>query len=180
MTIPPDALLDPSLSCGPYSAWCISMVTKRSLVLVSRACIFIRRVIAIQTLLAILTDNPRLGALVRNLTIMRFVPRIYRAAIDPDLTQILNFCPTVKTVPLPALPSTVTSLKLSIDDNLSDVFGTLQQCCAQLEDLSAYSQDDEMIDAHKLSFPRLHALHLILRESTSVQSFSTEWDMPRL
>jgi hypothetical protein len=120
---------------------------------------------------------------------MCFVPRIYRAAIHPDLTQILNFCPTVKifnhlppfpppkSFPFPALPSTVTSLKLSIHDTLSAVYGTLQQCCAQLEDLSVHSHDDEMIDAHKLSFPRLHTLHLTLRESTSVQSFSTEWDM---
>ncbi|KAJ7910484.1 hypothetical protein B0H13DRAFT_2012194, partial [Mycena leptocephala] len=203
MTIPPDALLDPSLSCGPYSAWCNSMVTKRSLVLVSKAwyeagidllyrSIFIRRVIAIETLLATLTDNPRLGSFVRNLTIMCFVPRIYRAAIHPDLTQILNFCPTVKIFnhlppfpppkpfPFPALPSTVTSLKLSIHDTLSAIYGTLQQCCAQLEDLSVHSHDDEMFDAPKLSFPRLHTLHLTLTGSTSVQSFSTEWDMPRL
>lgn len=123
---------------------------------------------------------------------MCFVPRIYRAAIHPDLTQILNFCPTVKIFnhlppfpppkpfPFPALPSTVTSLKLSIHDTLSAIYGTLQQCCAQLEDLSVHSHDDEMFDAPKLSFPRLHTLHLTLTGSTSVQSFSTEWDMPRL
>jgi hypothetical protein len=36
MFIPPETLLDPSLHCGPNSAWCNAMVAKRALVLVSK------------------------------------------------------------------------------------------------------------------------------------------------
>jgi hypothetical protein len=154
--------------------------------------IVIRRVPAIQALLATLTDNPRLGTFIRKITIMCFVPQNFRATIHPDLTQILNFCPNLlslnhlppfplpKPFPFPSLPSTVTSLKLSIHDNLSAVYGTLQQCCAQLEDLSIHGQDDEMFDAIELSFPRLHTLCVSLNGKLPVQAFSTKWDMPKL
>ncbi|KAJ7653103.1 hypothetical protein DFH06DRAFT_1299297 [Mycena polygramma] len=132
--------------------------------------IFIRSVPAIQSLLVALRANPSLGAVVRNTTVMCFVPQTYHAAVHPDLTQILKFCPRLTSLnylppfpppipfSFPALPSTITSLKLSIHSETSAVYHTLRQYCSQLEELSLYPKDDEEFDAVELALPRLHTL----------------------
>jgi hypothetical protein len=123
---------------------------------------------------------------------MCFVPRTYRATIYPDLAQILNFCPRLssfnhlppfpppKSFPFPVRPRTITLLKLSQHAQLSTVYDTLRLCCAQLEELSVYSRDDENFDALELCFPRLHTLYITLSGRAVLQGFSTKWDMPRL
>ncbi|KAJ7035210.1 hypothetical protein C8F04DRAFT_541791 [Mycena alexandri] len=203
MTIPSDIMLNASLSCGPDSPWCSSMVTKRALVLVSKSwyeagidllyrTITIRRVPGIQALLFALAENPLLGGFVRNITIACFVPRTYRATIHPDLTQIVQLCPALtslnhlppfpppKPFRFPALPSTVTSLKFALHEELSTVYATLQLCCEQLEELSIRALDDEVLDALELDFPRLHTLYITLGGDTVIQKFSTNWRMPKL
>ncbi|KAJ6555147.1 hypothetical protein DFH09DRAFT_574216 [Mycena vulgaris] len=203
MAIPPDCLLNPSISCGPNSAWCSSMVAKRSVILVSKSWydagidllyrnIVIRRVPAMQALLVALTTKPRLGAFVRNITVSCHVPTTYSSTIHPDLTQILSFCsalrslnhlppfPPPKPYPFPPMPPTITSLKLSRHDRISAVYDTLLQSCAQLTELSINAKDDEVFDALQLSFPCLHTLSLTLGGDVAVQNFSTKWDMPKL
>ncbi|KAJ6494052.1 hypothetical protein C8R47DRAFT_933376, partial [Mycena vitilis] len=201
-TVPPDYLLDPSIICGPNSPWCSSMVARRSLILVSRAwyeagvdllyrSIFIRRVPAAEALLATLTANPSLGALIRNITVMCYVPRNCRATTRRNLTQILEFCPALTSLNhlppflpptpffLPALPSTITSLKFSSHEDLSAVYDILRCFCPRLEELSLYPKDDRVFDALELTFPRLHALYLTLAGDVT-QKFGMKWDLPML
>ncbi|KAJ7653087.1 hypothetical protein DFH06DRAFT_525726 [Mycena polygramma] len=203
MTIPPHYMLNASLSCGPNSPWCSSMVTKRSLVLVSRAwyeagidlmyrSIFIRRLPAAKALLATLTANLSLGALIRNITVTCYVPRNFRATTRRNLTQILKFCPALTSFshlppfssptpfPFPALPTTLTSLKFSSYEKFHAVYDTLQQFCPQLEELSLYPKDDEVFDSLELTFPRLCALCLTLTDDVAVQKFNMKWHMPML
>ncbi|KAJ6494072.1 hypothetical protein C8R47DRAFT_397590 [Mycena vitilis] len=203
MTIPPHYMLNASLSCGPNSPWCTSMVTKRSLVLVSSAWyeagidlmykhIFLRRLPATEALLATLTANPSLGALIRNITVMCFVPRNCCVTTRRNLTQILKFCPALSSLNhlppflpptpffLPAFPSTITSLKFSFHENLHTVYNALQRFCPQLEELSLYPIDDEVFDSLELIFPRLRALYSTLTDNIVVQKFSLKWHMPML
>ncbi|KAJ7723669.1 hypothetical protein B0H16DRAFT_1737112 [Mycena metata] len=202
-TIPSEIMLNANLSCGPDSPWCSSMVTKRALVLVCRSwynagidllyrTITIRRVPGIQALLSALVENPLLGGFVRSITIACFVPRTYRATIHPDLTRLIRLCPALtslnhlppfpppKPFRFPALPSTVTSLKFALHEELSTVYATLQLYCGQLEELSIRVVDDEVFDALELDFPRLHTLHLTLGGNTVTCKFSANWRTPKL
>ncbi|KAJ7618139.1 hypothetical protein DFH06DRAFT_1364068 [Mycena polygramma] len=107
--LPPEDMHNPSLHCGPASAWCGAMVTKRVLVLVSKAWylvgitflykdINIRRVTAVAALLETLSTNPRLGEFVRSIDLLAYVPPAYCDDVLSDMEDILELCPAVTSV----------------------------------------------------------------------------------
>ncbi|KAJ7466277.1 hypothetical protein B0H11DRAFT_2049063 [Mycena galericulata] len=206
--LPPDFLLDPSLHHGPNSAWCASMRTKRALISVCRSwytagvdllyrTIALRRMPDIPRLLAALEGKPWLGSLIRDVTVMCYVPPTYRQGCDRDIAHVFTLCPNVVRLshippvadlrtPTPIVPPTVTSLTLGQNVPLSAVHAVLQQCSAQLHHLALHVEDNAALDAHPLPFPLLESLALTLQGSlvpptTKTKStFSTRWAMPRL
>ncbi|KAJ7452735.1 hypothetical protein B0H11DRAFT_283243 [Mycena galericulata] len=206
--LPPDSLLDPSLHHGPNSAWCASMRTKRALISVCRSwymagidllyrTIALRRMPDIPRLLTALEGRPWLGSLIRDVTVLCYVPPTYRQGCDRDTARVFTLCPNVMRLshippvadlraPTPIVPPTVTSLTLGQNVPISAVHAVLQQCGAQLHHLALHVEDNAALDAHPLPFPLLESLALTLQGSlvpptTKTKStFSTRWAMPRL
>ncbi|KAJ6554235.1 hypothetical protein B0H19DRAFT_1377198 [Mycena capillaripes] len=208
--IPPENLLDSSLHCGPASAWCSSMVTKRSLVLVSKywysnaltflyRSIVIRRPVGLLSLLDTLTTSPRLGELVRSITLASYLSPESRdkSTVYYSMQRLLELCPNVKSVndlppfslpvryTFPALPSTVTFVKISPFDHPDDILEILQLTCGQLEELSLCATDHTRVDAKTLVFPRLSSLCLTIGGSINepkpaLRTFALKWRMPQL
>ncbi|KAJ6485333.1 hypothetical protein C8R47DRAFT_536823 [Mycena vitilis] len=206
--LPSEDLLDPSLYRGPNSAWCSAMVTKRSLVLVSKDWYFhtirflyrsivIRRPTAIVPLLETLTATPKLGELVRSITMTSYFLPHFMTKVFYPMQQILDLCPNVKAVhdlppfalPLrydfPSLPPTVTSIKLSPFDYSDDILLILQRSCTVLEELWLMAEDEDRFDSRSLVFPRLRKLTLTIggtltEPRAALETFATRWDMPQL
>ncbi|KAJ7783979.1 hypothetical protein DFH07DRAFT_1055072 [Mycena maculata] len=206
LVIPPENLLNPSLQCGPNSAWCNAMVTKRALVFVCRDWylagidflyrhIVIRRLADLFDLSDTLNVQPALGQLVRTITFMAFLPPPYYDHAYATVERILQRCPNVTSVndlppfcpliryPFPPLPATVTSLKIGPFDHNLDVLDVLRLSCGRLQELSLPAADDELFDAEALSFPHLHTLSLTIGSTsttTTMRTFAAKWTLPRL
>ncbi|KAJ7653633.1 hypothetical protein DFH06DRAFT_1204342 [Mycena polygramma] len=206
--LPSEDLLDPSLHRGPNSAWCNAMVTKRSLVLVSKdwyihtigflyRSIVIRRPTAILPLLETLTATPKLGELVRSITMTSYFLPDFVTKVFYPMQQILDLCPNVQAVhdlppfalpfryDFPSLPPTVTSIKLSPFDYSDDILPILQRSCMVLEELWLMAEDEDGFDSRSLVFPRLRKLTLTLggtltEPRAALETFATRWDMPQL
>ncbi|KAJ7182491.1 hypothetical protein C8R43DRAFT_1228899 [Mycena crocata] len=193
---PPDSLLDPSLHCGPNSAWCKATATKLALIsagvdLLYRT-IAIRRMPTVAGLLTALTAKPWLGSFVRTIQLLCYVPSASGAAVKRDMARIFALCPGLNSMthlpPLPPppelsfpiVPSTVTSLTLGPHISARDTHHTLQRFCAQLKHLSLPVRDQVQLDAVALSFPVLQSLTLTLNGAAAPRTFAVHWRMPRL
>ncbi|KAJ7450330.1 hypothetical protein B0H11DRAFT_322963 [Mycena galericulata] len=202
--VPPENLLNPSLHCGPNSAWCNAMVTKRALVLVSRDWyqagidfvyrhIVIRRLSQLPELLETLTALPGLGALVRSITFMCYVPCAFHDSTYATMERILQLCPGVTGVhdllpffvpiryPFPALPKTITSIKIGPHDHAVDILDMLRLSCGQLLELALPAADDPLFDEENIIFPHLHTLCLTIGSGFGdMQTFASKWKLPQL
>ncbi|KAJ7141687.1 hypothetical protein C8R43DRAFT_586760 [Mycena crocata] len=209
IVIPPEYMLNNSLHCGPNSAWCQAMVTKRALTSVCNSWylagvhflyrhISLRRVTDVKALLRTLSAKPELGPLVRTIEFICYVPDDYRHDIDPDMTRILELCPSVTAVHelvpflcviggvygnpshhrFPALPSTITSLKFGQDESISP--GFLSAYSDRLEELWIYAYDDERFDGVEMLFSKLHTLHVTFHGRVKTKTFASKWQMPQL
>ncbi|KAJ6485426.1 hypothetical protein C8R47DRAFT_1321247 [Mycena vitilis] len=207
--LPPENMLNPSLHCGPASAWCGAMVTKRVLVSVSKAWylagttflyknINLRRVTAVAALLETLNTHPQLGALVRSIDLLAYIPPAYNDDVLSDMEDILKLCPLVTSVNhshpfilpqkddgtdpfdfldrtlVPDLPATVTSLTLGylVDPDV------LKECGSRLRELSIMAFDWPDLDI-AISFPFLDTLTVTFCGHPTDQ-FAAKWDMPQL
>ncbi|KAJ7635799.1 hypothetical protein DFH06DRAFT_1139333 [Mycena polygramma] len=195
--LPPEDMHNPSLHCGPASAWCGAMVTKRVLVLVSKAWISIS---AVAALLETLSTNPRLAGFVRSVNLLAYIPAAYCDDVLSDMEDILELCPAVTSVNqshpfilphkgpgddgtefdfldrilVPDLPATVTSLTLGY---LVDLDG-LKECSARLRELSITAFNCTPLDV-AISFPTLDALTVTFC-GRPTDTFAAKWDMPWL
>ncbi|KAJ7038987.1 hypothetical protein C8F04DRAFT_1088148 [Mycena alexandri] len=208
MVLPSENLLTSSLHCGPNSAWCNAMATKRALVLVSRKwynngiaslyrTIVIRRPFDLLALRDSLSTSTLLGGLVRSITLASYFPPTWENKVYHPMKRILELCPNVTSVnnlppfllpvrySFPPLPPTVTSIKISPCDPLDDVLDMLKIHCGRLEELSITVMQHDTFTAEKLVFPHLCSLRLTLGETTqgsqpALWTFASKWDMPQL
>ncbi|KAJ7730154.1 hypothetical protein B0H16DRAFT_1585590 [Mycena metata] len=208
MVLPSENLLDPSLHCGPNSAWCNAMATKRALVLVSRQwynngiaflyrTILIRRPFDLLALRDSLTNSTLLGGLVRSITLASYFPPTWENKVYQPMERILEMCPNVKSVnnlppfalpvrcSFPPLPPTITSIAISPHDPVEDVLDMLKKHCSRLEELSITVVHNDAFNEETLVFPHLRSLRVILRETIedsqlALGTFTLKWDMPQL
>ncbi|KAJ7472926.1 hypothetical protein B0H11DRAFT_1919122 [Mycena galericulata] len=146
-----------------------------------------------------LEGKPHLGELVQGISFMVAVEieLWYEETAYLDMARILELCPNITRLAhlppkidrcyvsahhFPAVPPTITSLNIGATLALARpewVHATLQQNCAQLEELwLPAGEDDEAFDALPLSFPRLHTLYLTCEGFST--TFASQWHMPRL
>src|ERR1700735_4081594 len=109
-SIPPSFLLDPSLSGGPNSPWCLTMRTKRSIIAVCRRWwqvgtemfyeeVVLRQFGQIPALVRTLEDPiVNIGILIKKIDIRCFVPIGYSSLYESELRRLFDSCPRVTHV----------------------------------------------------------------------------------
>ncbi|KAF7297404.1 hypothetical protein MIND_00974000 [Mycena indigotica] len=202
--LPPNWLLDPSLKCGPDSAWCHAMTMKRSLSLVCKYWysamvkffyrdIAIRRAPQLFCLAQTLARCPDFGNDVHSFTMMCYVLKEDTELVTNALSDIWKKCPKLKQVaqlsplelpfpyPLPALPVTVERLDIGQFESPELIANLLSKHCSQLRELSVPGLDSELLDL-PFAFPHLETLHVLRWNiaGSQLSKFGTQWSMPKL
>ncbi|KAJ7054760.1 hypothetical protein C8F01DRAFT_1162849 [Mycena amicta] len=208
--LPLEWMLDPSLHCGPNSAWCYAMAMKRSLTLVCKHWssvmvkflyrdIVIRRTPQLFRLAETIATNPNLGKDVRNFKIQCYVQKQDAELVTEALANIWAKCPKLAKVSrllpfevpvrytLPMPPASVTSLTIGPGETADFVSNLLQASCGQLHELSLPATDSAEYDL-PLDFPKLKNLHVAFDRKRgednshlpSISTFATKWSMPEL
>ncbi|KAJ7478306.1 hypothetical protein FB451DRAFT_1557018 [Mycena latifolia] len=154
----------------------------------------------IDALYRTLALQPELGARVRGITFISSldVELFCEETAHEDMARIFALCPQLTRVndlpprldprrdswahehphPYPAIPATVTALRLGPHRSRAYVHETLRQSCARLEELWLDIDTDPAFDALALAFPRLHTLYLTCASQPT--DALARWDMPRL
>ncbi|KAJ6536822.1 hypothetical protein B0H19DRAFT_1240692, partial [Mycena capillaripes] len=144
LVLPPEDMLNPSLHCGPDSAWCHAMVAKRVSVCKAwywAAALFLyrdislRRVRQVGALHQTLTAKPALGTFVRSINLVCYVPPSYCQSVGPDMEEIVRYCPAVTSFNhLPPFSSDEMDEDPSGDDDQSEDHGDAHESPAVPED----------------------------------------------
>ncbi|KAF7307940.1 F-box domain-containing protein [Mycena kentingensis (nom. inval.)] len=197
-------MLNPSLHCGPNSAWVLSRRMILSFGLVCRRWtpvaerflyrdITIRRVEQLFCLRDTIAARPTLTKYVRSFSMQAYVPKELASETKGALSAIWPYCTNLKTIsdiaPFqyahrytpPAFPSNITDLTIGEFETPEFVARLLKAHCAQLRSLSMAVEDSALHD-EELNFPHLHTLHVLVGDVTpdQVQTFARKWRMPNL
>ncbi|KAF9235077.1 hypothetical protein BU15DRAFT_26793, partial [Melanogaster broomeanus] len=205
--VPPSVFLDPSISRGPFSAWCQKLRQLKYFVLVCRwwrdvgidllyRDVVIRRIGQIPALLRSLEANPMLGPMVRSLRVDCFVPRGYNLVFEGGLNQIYAFCTQNTHLVLnhdtegnfPDLPiidgsilSSIVDLEIGSGYPLPHMIPLLVQCtslvCLTIT-FQGFVSPDDIPATHFTCLEELHCT--CASEGNVLAVISTRWSLPGL